>query len=112
MGNDGRAADGQGLVVRPAGRLDLAAALDFRQQVQQLVGAGSARLVLDLSEVSFLDSSGLMAIISGLKQTRQAGGDLRIAGPSQQAKLVLELSSLDQVLPIYPSVEEAQEGFN
>ena len=46
--------------------------------------AGSNRVVVDLAETQFLDSSGLGALIAGLKTTRQAGGDLRIARPERQ----------------------------
>src|SRR5205809_5297005 len=45
---------------------------------------GNRQLVVDLDQVNFIDSSGLGALISGLKSARQAGGDLRIANPSEQ----------------------------
>ena len=57
--------------------------------------------------VSFVDSSGLGALISGMKATRIAGGDLRIAQVGDQARLILELTTLDKVMKIYPTVEEA-----
>jgi anti-sigma B factor antagonist len=108
---DEQQANGQARVMRPEGRLDMASAPSFRHQVRQLMDVGAAKLVLDLSDVSFIDSSGLGAIISGLKLARQAGGDLRIACANQQVKVVLELTSLNQVLRPYPSVEEALTDF-
>jgi anti-sigma B factor antagonist len=54
-----------------------------------------------------MDSSGLGAMINGLKATRQAGGNLRIARPAQQALVVLDLTMMQQILHPYASVEEA-----
>jgi anti-sigma B factor antagonist len=97
-------------VVAPKGRLDMASASSFRERVLQLVQSGSTHLVIDLAEVSFVDSSGLGAIIGGLKVARQAGGELRIARPNQQVLLVLDLTSLNRVLEPYGTVEEAVAG--
>jgi anti-anti-sigma factor len=98
-------------VVRPIGRLDLLTAPEVRQHVAQAIAAGSRRLIIDLAEVQFIDSSGLAALISGLKTARLAGGDLRIARPNDQARFLFELTRLDQVLRPYPTVEEALAGY-
>ena len=101
--------DGQAevTIVRPRGRLDMQSAQGLRQELGQLAAAGQPRLVLDLEGVGFMDSSGLGAIISGLKAARQTGGDLRIARANEQVRLVLQLTSLDRVLHPFESVEEA-----
>jgi len=98
-------------VIRPIGRLDLLAAPEVRQSVVQAIAAGSRRLVVDLAEVSFMDSSGLAALISGLKAARLAGGDLRIARPTDQTRFLFELTGLDRVMRLYPTVEEALVGY-
>ncbi len=98
---------GQAAVITPEGRLDLASASEFKQILTDAVEAGDRILVVDLSNVPFVDSSGLGALISGMKATRIAGGDLRIAEVGDQARLILELTSLDKVMKIYPTVEEA-----
>jgi anti-sigma B factor antagonist len=97
-------------VLAPKGRLDMSSAPAFRERVKQLVESGQTQLVVDLEEVSFVDSSGLGAVIGGLKVARQAGGDLRIARPNQQVLLVLDLTSLNRVLRPYGSLEEALAG--
>ena len=99
--------EGQVAVVTPEGRLDLASASEFKQALNDAVDAGSRILVVDLSKVPFVDSSGLGALISGVKATRLAGGDLRIAQVGEQARLILELTTLDKVMKLYPTVEEA-----
>jgi anti-sigma B factor antagonist len=92
-----RTAEGVG-VIRPVGRLNMVAAPRLRSLVRELVDDGSARVVVDLSRTEFVDSSGLGALISGLKTTRMAGGDLRIAAPGAQVRTVLELTNLSRVL--------------
>lgn len=102
-------ADGPGgvVVLRPAGRLNMVAAPAMREAIASVVNGGKARVAVDLSGVDFIDSSGLGALISGLKSTRQAGGDLRIAGANDQVKLVLSLTNLERVLTPYDTVENA-----
>ena len=99
--------EGQVAVVIPEGRLDLASASEFKQALNDAVNAGDRILVVDLSKVPFVDSSGLGALISGMKATRLAGGDLRIAQVGEQARLILELTTLDKVMKLYSTVEEA-----
>jgi anti-sigma B factor antagonist len=95
------------VVMRLVGRLDLYSASDVKQQLTRAVAEGHRRLVVDLGEVTFIDSSGLGALISGLKAARFQKGDLRIARPGEQTRVVLELTALDQVLRPYPTLEEA-----
>lgn len=97
-------------VVRPTGRIDLESAAELKRRLTQEIAGGRTRIVVDLSEVPFIDSSGLGALVGGLKAAKIAGGDLRIARPSDQAKVVLELTSLNRVLRPYGTVEEALAG--
>ena len=99
--------EGQVAVVIPDGRLDLSSAPEFKQALNDAVEAGDRILIVDLSNVPFLDSSGLGALISGMKATRLSGGDLRIAQVGEQARLILELTTLDKVMKLYPTVDEA-----
>ena len=98
-------------IVRFKGRLDLLSAANARAEMAKLVQDGRERLVVDLGEVSFIDSSGLGALISGLKAARQAGGDLRLARLGEQARMLFRLTNLDKVLNIYSSVEDALAGY-
>jgi len=58
-----------------------------------------------------VDSSGLGALIGGLKTARQADGDLRIAAPTEQVATVLGLTNLDRVLRPFATVEDAVRGW-
>ena len=90
-------------VIRPARRLNMVSAPRLSAVVAELVAAGHARIVIDLSQTEFIDSSGLGALVSCLKRARQAGGDLRIAGLTQQVRTVFELTNLDRILKIVPT---------
>jgi len=98
-------------IVRLVGRLDLISASGLKEGVVAAVGNGQHRLVIDLHAVPFIDSSGLGALIGGLKAARQAGGDLRIARATEQAAMILELTNLNRVLVSYGTVEEALANF-
>jgi anti-anti-sigma factor len=98
-------------VVRLVGRLDLLTGSVVRQGVAQTIAAGNHRLIVDMAQVPFIDSSGLAALISALKAARLAGGDLRIAQITEQARQLFELTGLDKVLRPYPTLEEALAGY-
>lgn len=102
--------DGPALVALE-GRLDLSTATLVRQRLAELVASGSRRLVIDLGDVSFIDSTGLGTLVSGYKAARLAGGDVRLARPSDQARVILQLTTLERVLKPYDSIEEALAGF-
>jgi anti-sigma B factor antagonist len=89
------------------GRLNMVSAARLREAVTSTVAKGHTRIAVDLAGVDFMDSSGLGALISGLKTTRQAGGDLRIAAPSEQVKLVLQLTNMERVLMAHERAETA-----
>lgn len=95
------------VVVQPTGRLNMVAAPTLRKQLNDIVETGGRRLVIDLSAIEFIDSSGVGALIAALKIARKAGGDLRIAAPTRQVCTVLELSNLDRILHAYESVDSA-----
>jgi len=94
-------------VIQPTGQLNMVGASTLRKQLQEIVDNGGNRIVVDLSTTEFIDSSGLGALISGLKMARQAGGDLRITATPPQVCTVLELTNLNRVLPTYDSADTA-----
>ena len=103
-------AEGYG-VLRPEGRLNMVAAPRLRSAIDRMLEDGSTRLVLDLANVSFMDSSGLGAVITGLKRARQAGGDLRLAAAGEQVQTVMRLTNLDRVLRPHATVQDAANGW-
>lgn len=94
-------------VVAPQGRLTLTSAGEFKALVEHTVARGRPLVVVDLDGTTFMDSSGLGALVSGLRATRTASGDLRIARPNEQVVTVLTLTTMDRVLRPYATVEDA-----
>ena len=110
MNIDTRIIDSVTAVLQPRGRLTMVSTSGLRSLVADTVAAGHTHVGVDLSETDFIDSSGLGALVAGLKTARQAGGDLRIARPTEQVRTVLELTNLDRVLRPAASVHGAFGG--
>ena len=108
---DDRPLGSHGALLRCRGRLNMTSAPEFRRYLDAVLEEGASHIVVDLAGTSFIDSSGLGALIGGLKQARSRGGDLRIAAPSEQVRMVLGLTNLDRVLKPYEDVEEASRGW-
>lgn len=88
-----------------SGRLDALAASGLRSEVSGLLDSGVSRIVVDLTEVSFVDSAGLAALAGGMKHARAAGGDLRIArSPHPDAARIFRLTRFDQIFRMADSV--------
>jgi anti-sigma B factor antagonist len=106
-----RQTEGGVTVVAPTGRLDVAGAPALKDAMTDLAQNGPPRVVLDMEGVSFVDSTGLGSVIAALKQIRNRQGELRLAAPNQQVRVVLELTTLDKVFPYFATLEDALAGF-
>lgn len=85
-------------------RLDASIASNFKNQLLEVVKEGVAKLVLDLSHVGFVDSSGLGALVSVLK-AMNGKGSIAIAGANSTVTGLFKLTSMDRVFSIYPTVD-------
>ena len=86
--------------LRLVGELDISNTQDLRDCFTALVKAGQDRIVVDLSELDFIDSMGLGALVGGLKRLRGVGGEFLLKDPSPRVLKVLELTGLDEVFTI------------
>jgi len=96
--------NGDLLVTRLSGRLSLETVHEF---ISTMRSEPAARLILDMSEVSFLDSAGVGALVSLFVSRRNHGKTLALAALTQQGNAVMQVSGLLKLLPVYPSVEKA-----
>jgi anti-anti-sigma factor len=90
-------------VVVPPKRLDTTTKDELTQQVKQIACKKAALVLLDLSQVEFVDSSGLGAIVAALKSLRSVGGELALCQPSEQVKTLLEITGLERIIKVYPN---------
>jgi anti-sigma B factor antagonist len=97
------------VVLAVVGEVDLASAPKVRQAVIDALAAGGGppSVVLDLGSVDFIDSSGLGVVLGALKRVRAAGGRLRVVVREPQVRRIFELTDLDRILALAPSLGEA-----
>jgi anti-sigma B factor antagonist len=89
------------------GEIDLFTAPELKSALTEAIEAGKLRLVIDLSEVSFLDSTALGVLIGAVKRLRSRGGALAIVNTDTSIAKTFEITGLDQIFTILPSREEA-----
>lgn len=94
-------------VVEVCGELDLATSPQLREVLADLLGRGHARLVVDLSQVSFIDSTALGVLVGAHRSTRAQGGSLALASPDRRCLRTMEITGLTSVFDLQPSVAAA-----
>lgn len=100
------------LIVRPLEkRIDASTATEFKQKMNEWIDSGNRRIVLNLSEVDFIDSSGLGAIISGFKKIGN-NGNLVICVVKESVMSLFRLTRMNRVFDIYASENEALEALS
>jgi anti-sigma B factor antagonist len=98
-------------VMELMGRFDTYTAAPIREWLEEATANGQARIVVNLGNVNFLDSTGLATLVQGMKRCRQTEGDLRLCNLQQPVRLIFELTRLDKAFEIYPGEEEAVQAF-
>lgn len=91
--------------------LDSTVTLEVRRQIQQIMEFGYQNLILDLSQVNSFDSAGIGILVSTLKRCRMAKGNLAVCNVPEMVMLALEISSIEQILPIFATEAEAIANF-
>jgi len=89
------------------GRFDAHEVARFREQMDDLLAAGTNQFRVDLSTVNFIDSSALAALVALSRSATTAAGSLEIHNPSAPTQVILELTGLDQALSIIASEESS-----
>lgn len=93
--------------VHARGQLTFPHGHSLREQLLNLIENGATRVVVDLSGVASIDSSGVGALVAGLKAARNLGGDLRLAAPTAAIVSMLSVLNLVNLLAICDSAESA-----
>lgn len=82
------------------GELDMATAPELRDELGQLASEDPAPVTIDLSDLTFIDSTGLSVLVGALKLLRQQGGDMVLRSPGPGTRKVLEITGLTEVFTI------------
>ncbi|HSF29292.1 MAG TPA: STAS domain-containing protein [Candidatus Tectomicrobia bacterium] len=102
--------DDVAVTVLPVDELDAGNAGEFKRDIAPVLEANT-KLVFDLSRLRFVDSSGLGAFLSCLRQVNAKGGDLKLCGMSKPVRTVFELVRLHRIFDILGTREEAVGAF-
>lgn len=98
-------------ILTPRGDLDVYTVGSLRDAIGQMIEEQTTRVVVDLDGVPFMDSSGLGALMGGVRRLRESGGDLAIACTREQHLKLFSITGFGEGVSIAPTVEEAAEGF-
>jgi len=98
--------DGQPVLHLKSDRLDAAVVLQFKDFFREIAEKGAQRLILDMKDVQFMDSSGLGAVVAAMKSLGP-GRKLDLANLTQTVEKVFKLTRMDTVFKIYPTVDDA-----
>jgi anti-sigma B factor antagonist len=94
-------------VIAVRGELDLSTAPDLEGPLDEAVNGGGGSVLIDLAECEFIDSTGIALIVRGWQKLEGNGsGHLAICSPNDQVKRVLDVSGLDQSIPVHASRDE------
>lgn len=99
--------EGVRTVVSVAGEIDVYTAPSLRERLAELDAQGISDIVVDMSAVEFLDSTGLGVLVGGLKRARLRGGGLRLVSDQEKILKILRITGLIRVFPIHPDLTSA-----
>jgi anti-anti-sigma factor len=94
-------------VVRLSGDIDLHVAPETAALLQRVIATRPSRFVIDLSAVSYLDSSGLSVLITAVNDVEEYGGRLMLTGLQEGVKVIIESGGLSQFFLTFPHVDAA-----
>lgn len=97
-------------IVAVQGQLVVTNRQEFKQAILDAVEQGSTTAVIDFTDASYIDSSGLGALVSLSRRLRDAGGDLRLVGLSDELRTLFELTRLDALFPLFATRADALAG--
>lgn len=102
--------EGGATVVTAAGEIDVFTAPDLDEALTAVLSRGATKIVMDLSGVTFLDSTGLGVLVKCLKQARGAGGWVRLVVQAEKIRKIFDITGLDAAMPLFDTVPGALAG--
>ncbi|MFX0593463.1 STAS domain-containing protein [Melissospora conviva] len=94
-------------VLAVGGEVDVYTAPRLRERLIELIDAGARKVIVDLGGVDFLDSTGLGVLVGALKRLRAVSGTFALVCDKEPLLKIFRITALDQVFPLYRSVDEA-----
>jgi anti-sigma B factor antagonist len=101
--------DDDSVVIRVAGEIHATTATEFSERLNTVIAGGKTGVVLDLTGVEFIDSTGLSVLLNGLRRVTRARGSMVLACANPTVLRLFEITKLDSTFDIVPSCDEAIE---
>ena len=95
---------------RIGGRVDANVAMGLRAELMERIESGNTKLVLELSDVGFIDSTGLSVLITALKQASAAGGEVVLANATANVRSIIEVTGLHRVFRMFDDEQAALQA--
>jgi anti-sigma B factor antagonist len=99
------------VVLQPQGQLDAIGGEALKQQWATLAPRHYKAWIIDLSRIEFMDSSGLVALVAGLEVATRSGTQLVLCGLRPSARLIFEITQLDQAFAIFENYDAIEHSF-
>ncbi len=99
--------EGDRTVLEVGGEVDVYTAPKLREKLVELVGEGNYQIVVDMTKVEFLDSTGLGVLVGGLKRVRSHDGSLSLVCNQERILKIFRITGLTKVFPIHDTLDEA-----
>ncbi len=103
--------NGSVTVIQLTGELDAYTSARFREVMVDAIEDGGANLIVSMANVEYIDSSGLGALVGGLKRSSERNGKIVIVCAQPQVRKVFEITGLEKVFPLFESEEQALSAF-
>ena len=103
--------EGEVHIIRLSGEIDLQHSPEMRQLLHEKANKSVPAILLDFSEVKYIDSSGLATLVEYYQKSRGYSGQIALAGMNNRVRSVFDLVRLNEIFPIYPSEAEARASF-
>jgi len=91
--------------------VDVRAAREFLREMSPILTSDRPQIVFDLSSVSQLDAAGVNMLLQSMSEVMEHDGDLKLAAPSAQSAVVLEITRIDRLFEIYETTSDAVKSF-
>jgi anti-sigma B factor antagonist len=98
-------------VIEIGGRFDAQSAPAIAECLEHITATTPGRVVVNLADAAFLDSSALAVLVRAVKRCRMRGGDLRLCGVQPSVRLIFELTRLDRAFDMFADEDEAVRSF-
>lgn len=102
---------GQVVIVTVEGQIDIDSSPKLREVFIRCISDKDKKILVDCLKLTYIDSSGLATLIELLQRLRKIEGELKICNLSEKVKSIFEVTKLDELFSIYPTLDKALEGF-